>query len=191
MSHSHFLNDYVLRILPENLSSLTILDVGCGFGEWGFLIRTRKSGWAFLIGIDVFHPYLEKVCRLKIYDELVQVKAPILPFKTESVDISLACEILEHMPKKEGLKLIEELERITKQEIIISTPLNWPQDKIWDNPYEKHVAEWSVKDLTKRGYEVKIVRTLPKTLETADRIRRFLARASPTPKLLVAYKKLA
>jgi len=44
MSHSQLLNAPVLGFLPDDLSDMVVLDVGCGFGEWGFIIRTRKHG---------------------------------------------------------------------------------------------------------------------------------------------------
>ncbi|MEM1550798.1 MAG: class I SAM-dependent methyltransferase, partial [Candidatus Bathyarchaeia archaeon] len=143
MSHSHLLNGYVLNFLPLNLVNLIILDVGCGYGEWGLLLRKKKKGSFYLIGVDIWRPHLDKVCKICVYNDLIQVAAPKLPFKDKSINISLACEVLEHLNKEAGYELLRELERISKDKIIISTPLNWPQEEIYDNPYERHLSEWA------------------------------------------------
>jgi len=142
------LNTYVLGFLPADLDNRVILDVGCGFGDWGFFIRTRKSGVPYLIGLDIWRPYLEKVCLLKVYDDLIQVKLPQIPLKEKSVDISLACEILEHLPKSDGYELLRELERVTREMVVASAPLNLPQGEIHGNPFQKHISEWLPKDFT-------------------------------------------
>lgn len=190
MSHSHFLNIHVLDFLPDDLRDGVVLDVGCGFGEWGFLMRTRKSGFPYIIGVDIWRSHLERLCPLKVYDELIQVEVPRIPLMKKSVDISLACEILEHLRKSVGRELMIELERLTKETIIFSSPLNYPQEEIYSNPYERHVSEWFPEDFIRYGYETKVVRILPKTLEAVDRVRRFIFRLPPTPRLIVARKQL-
>jgi SAM-dependent methyltransferase len=171
---------------------MVVLDTGCGFGEWGFLIRTRKSGFPYLIGVDIWRSHLERLCALKVYDELIRVYVPYFPFREKSVDISLACEILEHLPKSVGYKLLRELERVSRKMIVVSTPLSWPQEEIYGNPHEKHVSEWEPQELIRYGYEVKVTDAmpLPKTLKPVDRIRRVIFRL-PNPKLVIAYKYLS
>lgn len=157
MSHDPTLNSYILNALPNNLDGLIILDVGCGFGEWGYLIKTRKQGAPYVIGIDVWQPYLEKLRKLNIYDALVQADAPLIPVRSKSVDIALACEVLEHLPKGVGRNLLKELERVTKKLILISTPLNYPQREVHGNPYQKHISEWAPEELKELDFKVKIV----------------------------------
>lgn len=190
MSHSHLLNAHVLHFLPDDLGDMVVLDVGCGFGEWGFMMRTIKRGSPYLIGVDIWRPYLERIHPLKIYDELIEVKIPHIPLKEKSIDISVACEILEHLSKNAGCELMAELQRVTEKTIIVSTPLNYPQEEVRGNPYEKHVTDWSPKDFIRHGYETKIIQTLPKSLEFFDKIRRLVFRLPPTPRLIIARKQL-
>lgn len=191
MSHNQLLNVHVLGLLPDNLRDMFVLDVGCGFGEWGFLIRTRKDGSPFLIGVDIWHPHLMRLCGLNVYTALVHVRLPFLPFRDKSVDVSLACEILEHLPKSSGYQLLEEIERISRKLVIVSTPLGWPQDEIYGNPHEKHISEWHPRELVQLGYSVKVVDAvaLPKTLKLVDKLRRTLLRL-PHPYLVIAHKRL-
>jgi len=192
MSHSHLLNTYVLGLLPEDLRNMVVLDVGCGFGEWGFLIRTRKSGFPYMVGVDVWRLHLERLCRLEVYDELIQVELPHIPFKEKSIDVSLACEILEHLPKSAGYQLLRELERVSRRLIVVSCPLGWPQGEIYGNPYERHVSEWEPQELARHGYKVKVIDAvvLPKTIKIVDKIRRVIFRL-PNPRLVIASKHFA
>lgn len=188
MSHNAFLNTHVLGLLPKNLEERAIFDAGCGFGEWGFLIRTRKSGHPYLVGLDIWRSHLDKLHRLQIYDEFVSGQIPPIPFRNKSIDISLACEILEHLPKETGFRLLAELERVTKELVIVSTPIDYPQSEIYDNPSERHVSNWSLRDFAQRNYETRIVYTLPKTLMIVDRIRRLIFRLSPPLQFIIAQK---
>jgi SAM-dependent methyltransferase len=191
MSHHPLLNEHVLNLLPSKIDGLVILDVGCGYGEWGFFIRTRKVGLPYMIGADIWRPHLERLCPLGIYEGLIQVKVPILPFKEKSVDVSLACEILEHLPKHDGYLLLNELERVSRSLIIVSSPMGWPQEEIYGNPYESHISEWKPEEFENLGYKVKVVDAvaLPRTLKLVDRLRRAFFRL-PVPRLIIAHKTL-
>jgi SAM-dependent methyltransferase len=72
MSHHPLLNEHVLNLLPSKIDGLVILDVGCGYGEWGFFIRTRKVGLPYMIGADIWRPHLERLCPLGIYEGLAE-----------------------------------------------------------------------------------------------------------------------
>jgi SAM-dependent methyltransferase len=190
MSHLSVLDGHVLEALPKDLDDLVILDVACGLGLWGFLIRIHKSGCPYLIGIDVWRPHLAKISPLNVYDEVIQTQLPNISLKEKSVDISLACEVIEHLPTSVGYELLNRIEEITRQTIIVTTPLNFPQDEMYGNPYEKHISEWPVAVFAKLGYETRIIHTLPKTLRFADAIRTFALRLPLTPRLILTRKRL-
>lgn len=191
MTHFHLLDSYILNLFPQNLDNLVILDVGCGYGEWGSLLRAKKGGRFYLLGIDIWRPHLERLSRAEVYDLIIQADASTLPLKNKSIDISLACEILEHLNKDAGYKLLEDLERISRKMIIISTPLNWPQSEIYGNPYEKHLSEWKPQELIHLGYKVKVINAtwLPQKLKSLDKILRWLTK-TPQAQLVIAYKCL-
>jgi hypothetical protein len=144
-----------------------------------------------MIGTDIWRPHLNRLCPLGIYEELVQVKVPILPFKEKSVDVSLACEILEHLSKHDGYLLLNESERVSRSLVITSSPMGWPREEIYGNPYEKHISEWKPEEFEGLGYKVKVVDAvvLPRTLKLVDKMRRAIFRL-PHPRLVIAHKIL-
>ena len=167
-----------LPLVIPLIDGLSILDVGCGRGKWGYLMRvdwwaTRKGERdkepELLVGVDLFLPFLSKVRYHRIYDDVVYCHASYLPFATQSFDVVLASEILEHIPKEQGLLLLQEAERIAKKSVIITTPhlafrrrggLPTPEGF---NPLERHVQRWTVKQLRERGYHVWGVGLFPMT----------------------------
>ena len=158
MSHNEPLNKYVLKILPENLDNLKILDVGCGDGSWGYFIRLNKNGCPIITGIDVWKPYLNRVRKTRIYDDLIHTNATQkLPFQDKHFDYAICISVLPHMNKQDALNVIDEIERVSKQ-TILSTHLGFSsQGEIDDNPFQKHLSSWQLQDFHQRGYETIVV----------------------------------
>lgn len=146
----------------------TVLDVGCGRGKWGHLLRVQwwctKNGKAnaepgYLVGADIFLPFLQTVRHHQIYDDVILCHAAYLPIRDAAFDSVLASELLEHMVKSEGELLLSELERVSKKVVVLTTPhfvrrrpgLSCPEGF---NPYEQHVCGWGIRELRSRGYEV-------------------------------------
>lgn len=165
--HSPALNRPVLKLLPENLDNLRILDCGCGIGEWGFLIRTRKKGCPHIIGIDIDQEYLRVISPLKIYDQLWNMDFRDINFKDNFFDISLGFETVEHLNKKDGYIYLSEIERVTKNLVVLSTP-NGPMFS------RDHKSHWFERDFLRLGYKTRIIygHIIPRSLRLADRIRR-------------------
>src|SRR4051794_10836031 len=66
--HPPEIDRYIRRELP-NLSGKRILDVGCGRGGMGYLLRTHSGGaTAHIVGVDVYAPYLDFSRRFALYD---------------------------------------------------------------------------------------------------------------------------
>lgn len=183
MTHPPMLNNIVFNRIANNLNS--VLDVGCGYGEWGFFLKTRKN-CKWVIGIDIWKPYLKNLKPYKVYDDLIQAKAAFLPFRPKSFQLILCIEVIEHMKKQEGFQMLKELEEIGNK-IIVTTILNYPQDTINGNIYQRHVSEWRTSDFQKLGYNARYLHSLgPRTLRFIDKIRRKIFRMHPTPILLIA-----
>lgn len=159
MSSCIYIAPPVLSLIRGN----SVLDVGCGMGKWGFLMRLPDVHWwggknpEFIVGVDVFLPYLRFCKEHKIYDEIVLCDARKLPFKPMSFYTVLSAEILEHIPKSDGYAFIANLEKIAKKLIIITTPTRAcslsPQNDI-DGIFQKHISDWTYRELTRLGFKV-------------------------------------
>ncbi len=151
MSSSHLLDPFILQRIKRNK---IILDVACGKGKWGFLIRIEQSPRR-IVGVDIWLPNLYFVKHHRIYDEVIRCDVRALPFRDTSFDLTLCCEVLEHLSKENGSGLLDEVCRITREKVIVTTPNVWIDTDTEFNPYQKHVTLYRPKELRKKGFKVR------------------------------------
>ena len=146
----------LLEEIPKDVESL--IDVGCGRGIVGAMTRIYRTPKR-LVGVDIFQDYIDFCKKYSIYDELHRLdlrKAP-LPFSDREFAVATCIETIEHLPKQQGEKLLDELHRIADV-VIVSTPsafFRQPKSHVKNNPFQAHVSKWTVEDFKKRGYDVK------------------------------------
>lgn len=144
---------YILGTIPKEMKSL--IDVGCGRGIIGALCRIYREP-SRLVGMDVYESYLQFCKQFKFYDEYGNwnLEKPPLPFKNREFDVATCIEVIEHLPKDSGGRLLDELERIATR-IIVTTPNIFSEQATFDNnPYQEHVSLWRVRDFRRRHYKV-------------------------------------
>jgi len=149
----------VLEGKPVPLPEFKILDVGCGFGKWAFLIRdtfevmmgqnfSRHEWKISVIGVEPF-----KKCITKVQKELYHKIIPkdifeVLP-ELENYDLVILGDIIEHFEKEKAYKLLDELFKHAEN-IIVSTPLGFMPQGAWaDNTREIHKSGWEPEDFTR------------------------------------------
>jgi len=141
-----------------NLKDKIVADFGCGYGRWGHIIRSevdQDGNRAYIVGCDIFKPYLMETRRYSPYDDLVLCDVKHLPFRDKSLDIAVAFELIEHLPKRDALHFLEALRKIVKETIVVSTPSGYySQNEIRGNKFEKHVSRWTSEEFEKEGFSV-------------------------------------
>lgn len=76
-------------------------------------------------------------------------------FKENEFDAIFALDLIEHIEKEDGKKLINKLIKISKDLIIIYTPNGFlPQKGTIDNPYQEHKSGWDITDFKAFKFEV-------------------------------------
>lgn len=146
------LEDPVCWIIDK--SAVSILDVGCGQGFPMKMIKNRmvvkKS-----VGVDLFKPYIEIGERLKIHNQYIISDVRKLKFANSSFDVVLALQILEHLRRKDVWKVLDKIEKISKKQIIISTPIGKMYHPIVDdNKLQLHQSAFYPEEFEKRGYKI-------------------------------------
>ena len=146
----------LLEEIPKDVQSL--IDVGCGRGIVGAMTRIYRTPKR-LVGIDIFQDYIDFCKKYSIYDELhcLDLRKMPLPFNDSEFSVATCIETIEHLPKRQGEHLLDELHRIADT-VIVSTPSSFfrqPKGHVSGNPFQAHVSKWTVEDFKKRGYDVK------------------------------------
>jgi hypothetical protein len=144
----------VLRRLVLDGGCDSLLDVGCGenspVGRFATEIRFR-------VGVDTHLPSIERSRGAGIHSEYVVANVLEIGsrFAARSFDCVTLLEVVEHLPRAEGERLLEQCERIARQKVVVSTPNGFLfQAATPDNPFQEHVSGWTVDDFVSRGYEV-------------------------------------
>jgi ubiquinone/menaquinone biosynthesis C-methylase UbiE len=128
-----------------------ILDTGCGYSS---TLKAVSNG-SYRVGIDFYRPYIVKSRQSSIHNDYILGDVRALPLKDRSFDCAIAVEVLEHLDKDEGLKMLKEMERVASK-IVLTTPNGFLPTYAGsnDNPDEKHLSGWSARELAGLGFRV-------------------------------------
>jgi cyclopropane fatty-acyl-phospholipid synthase-like methyltransferase len=118
----------------------TVLDLGCGVKDYSNIATNTTT-------VDAW-PVLEP-------DILMDFEKNVLPFQEEDFDHILLIDVIEHLEKDNGKRLVEQCKSITTDKIFLFTPLFWTDNaknvedpKCWayGNEYDYHKSLWSEKE---------------------------------------------
>jgi len=129
-----------------------ILDVGCGCS-----MNMRWLGVKHPVGIEGYQPSCEKARQQNTHDELLNGDVRTLDqyFQPGQFDACIALDVIEHLPKEDGIKLIEQMERISRHKVVFLTPSGFlPQHSFDNNNLQEHLSGWDASEMEQRGYKV-------------------------------------
>lgn len=130
---------------------MSVLDVGCGFGKWGMLLREYLDLWdgryeysfkRTIDAVEVFSDYITPLHRY-IYNKIYQQNVLEIADSLKGYDLILIIGTLEHFEKLQGKRLLGTLLSNNKG-VLVSTPKNWnAQTAGFGNPFEEHKCLWT------------------------------------------------
>lgn len=147
--------------LMRRIDPSTVLDVGIGFGRWGFVSREFLEAWherplprdwkLRVDGIEAFPPAITGYHRL-LYNQIFEGDAlAILPSLSTRYDLVILGDVLEHFAKSAALRLMDSA-LSTGRYVLLVVPLgaDWPQGERYGNPFERHLSEWNSPEIMSR-----------------------------------------
>lgn len=129
----------------------TVLDLGCG-------ARSPVPGACRgqTVGVELFEPALRSARCAGTHDAFVMADLATVEFGTGAVDAVVLVEVLEHLAKPDGLRLLERAERWARHKVVVTTPNGFvPQAALEGNPHQEHLSGWSVAEMQARGYRAR------------------------------------
>ena len=146
--------------LIQSLQPTSLLDVGCGFGRWGFLAREfldifygryEQDQWQLrLDAVEIFPDYIKSHHRY-IYNHIFLGDIQSLLPELDKYDVIIAGDVIEHLEKDAGIVIVQQLRGLACKGLIVAIPIGnqWSQEDVFGNPNEKHRSIWQLADLRK------------------------------------------
>lgn len=134
--HVHYYNYQRIVNILKPLKNKTILDVGCGDGYFGSILQRETNSAVY--GIDISSSAVKKAIEKGIKAKVCNLNTKKIPFASESFDICVCSEIIEHVLDPD--ELLNEINRVLKKGglLIVTTP---------------NLASWDNKLLLLLGYQ--------------------------------------
>jgi len=138
-------------ISPYLADCSTVLDIGCG--PQSIVGRSGASGYR--VGLDIFRGCLAEGARNRTHEDFVQGDVARLCFRPGSFDAVVSLEVLEHLSKEQGTKLISSMESIAEKVVLLTTPNGFvEQEELEGNPFQRHLSGWTPEEFEALGFEV-------------------------------------
>jgi hypothetical protein len=129
------------------------LDVGFGFGKWGFLLRealdfidgrVERDEWQVTIdGIDTRR--YDSPLSDWVYDDIRIGSVLDVAGELGGYDVVVMGDVIEHLEKTEGLSLLRTLLGRNRN-VLLTTPFHYFEQEIEGNPYQRHLSHWTIDD---------------------------------------------
>jgi len=144
--------DQLWRFMPQS-----VVDIGCGAGLYGVVAREYLDIFGAPIeygmhrtridAVEVYQNYITGLHH-SVYDHIWidDVVWWVRNTESDAYDMALMIDVLEHIPKDEGLELLVQLRRIAKHTFINVPYPPGPQGTVFGNPHEAHVSVWEPED---------------------------------------------
>lgn len=141
-----------IYLLTQSLKTCTtILDIGCGSNSPIQHINSIKTG----VDADTKAIGIAKKNKTHTYFIRGDIKNLSRLLNNKRYDGIAALDVIEHMKKKDGYKLLKTLDKIARKKIVIVTPNGFVRQIQKDNALQEHLSGWTVNDFKKYGYSVK------------------------------------
>jgi len=134
------------------------LDIGCGRNS--HLSKFRPK--IVTTGIDACADSVEDAKKANVHDryiiaDVLKDNVEGLRFSTEqeTFDLVTLYGVIEHMPKRRGLDMLEKCEQLTSKYVLLETPNGFvEQGPECGNKFQRHLSGWFPPDFEGLGYKV-------------------------------------
>lgn len=131
-------------VMKETRDAKSILDLGCGTKWYWEAFCTEGQT---VVGVDAYAPFGPH--------HILDLELESLPFDPESFDVILMLDFIEHLSRHKGEQVMEDAKVITRDKILMVTPLIWndnsenvndPTSNHFGNEYDFHKSLWTLED---------------------------------------------
>jgi hypothetical protein len=140
------------------------LDAGAGFGLWGCLLRQyldvwsgrlEREQWATRIdAVEMDSARVQPHARHLYTDIVIGDVREVVPRRAVEVryDVILFGDVIEHLPKDDGIRLLEQSARLATRLVVVRIPLGNGWRREGREEPDHHRSRWYAEDLRGRSF---------------------------------------
>lgn len=133
---SNLWNKTFLEFLPstrKSINNVKFLDYGCGDGKYFHHLCNLGLQVQKIHGIEISQKRIDRCKNIGFSKVLKIQKSKKLPYKDNFFDVVNLMEVIEHIPKANGILTLAEIRRVLAPQgiLLISTP-NYPVKRFYD-----------------------------------------------------------
>lgn len=142
---------YLNEVRKQLAGCHSCLDIGCGPNS-----HMRLLGFDRLVGLEGHRPSYEMAVKNHTHHGMVfgRVEEMGALFKDKEFDCCVAMDLIEHLNKEEGLRLIQNMERISRRKILLFTPNGFMPQRSKNGDLQEHHSGWDAGEMKMRGFTV-------------------------------------
>lgn len=141
--------EYMIQWIIDNVGNCkSVIELGCRYGDRLKILPANIKKY----GIEIHKPFLDKAhCEFeKIDGDLLEFDNYITPYE---IECAMLIDVLEHLNKVDGERLLVRLKRYGFKKILIQTPNGfYAQGPEPGNKYNAHLSTWTEKELKDLGF---------------------------------------
>lgn len=164
LEYTEFIYDHY-KVYPRlgdmDFENLTCIDFGCGNYRSDVAKQVVQIPFKSLTSVEGYEKDFETMKNvvykakkhIPIFGDIVDV----LPKLKGKYDICLAFDVIEHLEKEEGLKLLKWIDKhVTKKSLLFVPEEPVGFHRAWDNgnKLQEHISYWNQEDFEKLGFTV-------------------------------------
>lgn len=128
----------------------TVLDLGCGTNS-----VLRFFGFEHLTGVEGHRVSYIEADEKHTHDRLIYADIREVHSMEALYDACVALDVIEHLPKQDGVELLGSMEELSLKKVVIHTPSGFlPQHNIEYQDLQEHLSGWTPEEMRNYGYEV-------------------------------------
>lgn len=152
--------------LLKTLAPKSVLDIGKGFGKYGFLIheylgidntkrlnsllsmsqQSRVKIDAVEVDEDLMLPHLSQFYNKVFFADIFSIYKSLNHY-----DLILMVDVIEHLEKEKAIGLLNYF--VSKgSKIIVATPVDFFNQDLYESEFEHHISHWTFNDFKKIGF---------------------------------------
>lgn len=144
--------EFVRQLRQTTRDCQTVLDLGCGDSSPARFLTNPT-----LVGIDGYEPSVKTARERGTHDEVVlgDVREADRLFAGRRFDACIALDVIEHLPKDDGWRMLEAMERLANKVVVIFTPNGFVPQQSKNGDLQEHLSGWLPEEMRARNYTVR------------------------------------